>query len=195
MSTAKTTRRLAESAVMIALAVALSLIPLPKMPYGGSVTVFSQVPIILIAYRYGTPWGLFTGAVMGVVQMILGANNFTYVSGIPAILAVAFLDYLGAFGALGLGGLFRKRLNHPALEIALGAAVGSLTRYACHALSGATIWKGYAPENESILRYTLVYNGAYMIPETIVTIIGAIAVALLFDLLSPELKIRRKSAK
>ncbi len=194
MSTIKTTRRLVESAVMIALAVALSAIPLPKMPYGGSITVFSQVPIVLIAYRYGTPWGLFTGVVMGVGQMILGAGDFSYVSGIPAILAVAFLDYLGAFAFLGLGGVFKNRLHRPALEIALGAFTGSALRFLCHAVSGATIWKGYA-NGQSVLRYTIAYNGFYMVPETILTIIGAVGVAMMFDLSSPNLKTRARKPK
>ncbi len=192
MNTIKTTRRLVESAVMLALAASLSFIPVVPMPFGGSVTVFSQLPIVLIAYRYGTRWGLLTGAAMGVIQMIFGIKAFSYVSGIAAILVVAFIDYIGAFAALGLGGLFKGKLRRPELEIALGSVLGSALRYLCHALSGATVWSGYTPEGETVLHYTLTYNAGYMLPETVLTVIGAVGVALLFDLTSPDLKPRRK---
>ena len=53
--------RLTESAVMIALATILSLFKLVDLPYGGSITLASMLPVLLIAYRYGTAWGLLTG--------------------------------------------------------------------------------------------------------------------------------------
>lgn len=188
-------RTLAESAIMIALATLLSVFAVYNMPFGGSVTLFSQMPIIVIAYRYGTKQGLITGLVMGILQMILGAENFSYVTGILAFIILIFFDYLIAFGVLGLGGIFRKRFNKPALEIALGAAVSSLLRYLCHIISGATIWKGYAPESQGALHYSVTYNGSYMIPELIITVIGAVVIALTFDLLSPEIKPRKRVKK
>ncbi|MGN1206732.1 MAG: energy-coupled thiamine transporter ThiT, partial [Eubacteriales bacterium] len=55
------TRKLVESALMIALATVLSLLKLADLPYGGSVTLASMLPIILISYRNGLGWGLGTG--------------------------------------------------------------------------------------------------------------------------------------
>lgn len=188
-------RTLAESAIMIALATLLSVFYVYELPFGGSVTLFSQLPIIVIAYRYGIKQGLFTGFVMGILQMILGAANFSYVTGILAMVILAFSDYIAAFGVLGLAGIFRNRFNKPALELALGAAVSSFLRYLCHIISGVTIWKGYAPKTEGVLYYAVTYNGFYMIPEIIITVIGAVAVALSFDLLSPGIKVRKRNKK
>ena len=137
----------------------------------------------------------FTGFVMGILQMMLGAVNFSYVTGILAMVILAFSDYIVAFGVLGLSGIFRKRFNKPALELALGAAVSSFLRYLCHIVSGVTIWKGYAPETQGVLYYAVTYNGSYMIPEIIITVIGAVVVASSFDLLSPGIKVRKRNEK
>ena len=49
--------RLTESAIMIAFATVLSEIKLLEMPMGGTVTAFSMLPIIIIAYRIICPTG------------------------------------------------------------------------------------------------------------------------------------------
>ncbi len=186
----KKVRILVESAVMIALATILSVFCVYKLPFGGSVTLLSQLPIILISYRHGIKHGLIAGVVMGVLQMLLGAQNFSYVTGIAAMIILAFSDYLAAFGSLGLGGIFRKRFDRPVLELALGSVAVSLMRYLCHIISGVTIWSGYAPENQTVLYYSVTYNGLYMLPELIITAAGAAAIGSAFDLLSPEIKLR-----
>ena len=63
------TRILVECALMIALAVVLDILPLPKWPNGGSVSV-SMVPIVFLSYRHGAKWGLLTGFAYCIVQMI-----------------------------------------------------------------------------------------------------------------------------
>ena len=47
-------RLLAEAAVMLALAIALSFVKIWDMPMGGSVTLLSMLPIMLIAIKNGT---------------------------------------------------------------------------------------------------------------------------------------------
>ena len=64
--------KLTESAMMIALATVLSFLKLASLPYGGSITIASLLPILIIAIRYGVPWGLFTGLVHGTLQLIWG---------------------------------------------------------------------------------------------------------------------------
>ena len=186
-------RRLAESAIMLALATVLSMIEVFKLPQGGGVTLFSQVPIIIIAYRYGTKWGLFTGLAMGVIQMLFGLENFAWVSGIVAYIILVLADYIIAFGALGLGGMFKKVVKNQAVALGLGAAVASIIRFACHFISGVTIWKEYAEGYDSVWLYSLVYNGSYMAVELAITVVGAMLIGLIFDLSSPELKILKKS--
>ncbi len=187
-------RRLAESAIMLALSTILSELAVVKFPFGGSVTVFSQVPMVVISYRYGIKWGVFTGLVMGVIQMLFGLGNFSYVSGIVAYLILIFADYIIAFGALGLGGMFRNKIKNPVASLALGGAVVSVIRFICHFISGVTIWGDYSGGAQAVWEYSLEYNAGYMLPELIVTVFGCVVLASVFDLLSPEIKVRKRSA-
>lgn len=183
-------RRLVESALMLALSTILAELAVIKFPFGGSVTVFSQVPMVVLSYRYGVKWGVFASLAMGVIQLMFGLENFSYVSGIVAYLILVFADYIIAFGALGLGGMFRNKIKNPAVSLALGGAVVSVIRFVCHFISGVTIWRDYSGA-ESVWQYSLEYNGGYMLPELIVTVVGCAVIASLFDLSSKEIKIRK----
>ncbi len=187
-------RRLTESALMLALATILAEYAVFEFPFGGSVTLFSQVPVILISYRYGVKWGLTTGLALSVIQLIFGLQNFSYVSGVGSFVILALCDYIIAFSALGLGGMFKNKLKNDVLSISLGGAVVSVIRFICHTISGATIWKEYAGDLP-VLEYSVKYNGSYMLPELIITVIGLIVLSSVFDLNSIELrtKIKKKS--
>jgi thiamine transporter len=187
-------RRLAESALMLALATILSELAVFSLPFGGSVTLFSQVPVILISYRYGVKWGLVTGLALSVIQLIFGIQNFSYVSGISAFLILAFCDYIIAFSALGLGGMFKNKIKNDVLSISLGGVLVTVIRFICHFISGATIWKDYA-EGAPVLEYSLKYNASYMLPELIITVVGLVVVSSVFNLNSIDLKtkINKKS--
>lgn len=183
-------RRIAESAIMLALATILSELAVFKLPYGGSVTLFSQVPMIVISYRYGIKWGAFSGLVMGVVQMFFGMGNFSYVSGIVAYLILIFADYVVAFGVLGLGGMFRNRIKNDAVAMALGGGIVSVVRFICHFVSGVTIWGDYSNGSMGAVWYSLTYNGSYMLPELIITVIGCAVIGGIFDVKSTQIKAR-----
>ena len=184
--TASVTRRLTESALMIALGTILSMIPLAQMPFGGSVTAFSMVPVVLIAYRHGTPWGLLTGLTYALIQMLLGLKNLSYATSWVAGVAIVMLDYLLAFTALGLSGVFRKKLSQTG-AMSLGALLACLIRYLCHVVSGCTVWAGVSIPTSDGLIYSLIYNAAYMVPETIVTVAGAFYLAQVLDFSSVQL--------
>ena len=186
-------RRIAESAIMLALATILSELAVVKFPFGGSVTIFSQVPLVVISYRYGIKWGAFTGLAMGLIQMLFGLGNFAYVSGISAYLILILADYIIAFGALGLGGMFRNKIKSPVIPMALGGAVVSAIRFICHFISGVTIWGDYTNGAQAVWQYSLEYNGGYMLPELIITVVGCLVLASMFDLTSPEIRIRHKN--
>ena len=186
-------RRIAETAIMLALSTILSELAVVKFPFGGSVTIFSQVPMVVISYRYGIKWGLFSGLGMGIIQMLFGMGNFAYVSGIAAYAILVLADYIIAFGALGLGGLFRNKFGNSVKELTLGAAVVSVIRFLCHFISGVTIWGDYSQGAQEVWEYSLSYNAGYMVPELIITIIGCAVLASLFELTSPEIKVKRKN--
>ena len=100
--------RLTESAIMIAAATILSMFKLVELPYGGSITLASMLPIVIIAYRYGTAWGILCGLVHGAIQLLLGSGTLSYVTGAASVVAVILLDYIVAFAVCGLAGIFRN---------------------------------------------------------------------------------------
>ena len=179
---------------MLALSVVLAEFAVLKLPYGGSVTLFSQLPILLVSYRYGVKWGVSAGLTLAVSQMIFGFENFSYVSGIGAYLILVLFDYVIAFGVLGAGGIFAKLFKNQTAALVAGGAAVSAIRFICHFISGVTIWSAYAGDLP-VWKYSLAYNGGYMLPELIITVIGAAGVSVLFDLSGETVKIRKRRNK
>ncbi len=195
-SSIKTTRRLTETAIMIALATALSYVIIFSLPMGGSITAFSQVPIVILGYRYGVKWGAFSGIIYGLLQMLLqGLGNFAYVKGIVSYLVLILADYIVAFAVLGIGGALFRKMKNQTLALGLGSLVASALRFVCHFISGVTIWGEYANGWASVWGYSAAYNGSYMAVEAVITIIGAVALSFAFDFLNPTLKKKKKSGE
>lgn len=184
---------IAESAIMLALATALSMITFFKLPAGGSVTPFSMLPILIIAYRYGTKWGLGVGVIYGLIQMVLGLSALSYATNAWAAVCIILFDYVVAFGVLGFGGLFRKAKNQ-AIGFSSGVIVACVLRFLCHFLTGITVWADYADGVWPVVIYSLTYNGSYMLPELIITTaVGAVLMSFL-DFRSEKLRPLRKGA-
>lgn len=178
----KQIRWLCESAVMIAAAVVLSMVAIVKMPFGGSITACSMVPIVLIAYRYGMARGFAVGFVYSLIQLLLDTGIFSYATGAVAVVVILFCDYLLAFTALGLGGAFKKTgLSQPA-AISLGALLACALRYVMHCISGYAVWSDITKSVGQRIAYSVTYNSAYMIPETIITVAGVWYIAKNIDL-------------
>lgn len=173
-STNRTAYRLTESAIMLAFAAVLSVIKIVDMPYGGSVTAFSMLPLVLIAYRYGTAWGLVTATTYGLIQLLLGMDNLSYATGLLPIVMIILFDYVVAFLVLGLAGLFRRPGWSQGTSLAVGAAVTGILRYVCHVITGCTVWAGLSVPTAEAALYSLSYNATYMIPEIIILVLGAV---------------------
>ena len=173
--------RLTESALLLAIAAVLSVLKLVDMPYGGSVTACSMLPLLIIAYRHGTRHGLFTAFTYSLIQLLLGLDNFSYATSFGAVIAIAVFDYLLAFLALGLGGIFRKKLPQGA-ALGTAAILTGLLRYLCHVISGCTVWAGLSVPTAEALIYSLSYNATYMIPEILILTLGAVYVSRLLSL-------------
>ena len=185
---------LTECSLMIALATVLSVFKLFEMPYGGSITLASFVPIVLIAYRHGAKCGLGTAAVAAIIQMLLGLKNFSYFTTWQSIVALALFDYVIAFAVFGLAGIFRRPLKNQALAITTGGFFACVLRYICHVISGATVWAGLSIPTEAALLYSFSYNATYMIPETIILVLTAGYLASALDFRKGELR-RLKSER
>ncbi|WP_071027316.1 energy-coupled thiamine transporter ThiT [Peptoniphilus raoultii] len=162
------TKSLVTAGLCIALSQILSYLKVLEMPQGGSVTCGSMVPIILFALIYGMGPGLLAAFVYGLLQFVLGGVFSLHPLSI-------IIDYLLGFGVLGFAGIFSAKKN--TISATLGALLASCLRFVMVVLSGAVVWKAYAPEGMNPWIYSITYNASYMIPETILTVI---LVALLF---------------
>ena len=173
------TRVMSEGAMMIALATVLSMVKVWVMPLGGSVTLLSMLPIILMSFRHGTKWGVFTAFVHSLLQLILGLKNLGYCATLPAQIACILLDYVFAFTVLGLAFAFASPFKNRTVGVCAGTAIVCLLRFVCHFLSGIYLWGSYKEyyewaANMPTWLYSLLYNGNYMLPELIITVIGAV---------------------
>ena len=165
--------RLVESGLMLAAATVLSMVKLLSLPYGGSVTACSMLPILLVAYRHGTVWGLVTAFSHSLLQLILDAGILSYATSPLAAVAIVTLDYLLAFTVLGLGGVFRRPGRPQGRALTGGALLACGIRYVLHTVGGCTVWAGLSIPTAAAFWYSLGYNATYMIPETAVTVLGA----------------------
>ncbi len=203
------TKRLTESAMLLAVAVVLELVSkmlIPELPFGGQITLVSMLPVVLISYRHGVRWGLVAGVTYALLEMALGAKTVAaafqpgyFGDGVMLLNAalMCLLDYLVAFTVLGLGGIFRNRIKHAGAALASGAAVALLARYLAHILSGYILFSGWAEwffTQEGFpawgaamvaalspkalgLTYSVIYNGFYMVPEIVLTLLVSVIVA------------------
>lgn len=182
--------KLTLSAVFVALATVLSLIKVVKMPLGGSVTLLSMLPIVMISVMLGLKWGIGSAFVYSLIQLFLGITMDGLLGwGLTPVMLVGtiLLDYIVAFTVLGIAGIFAKQGY---AGICGGVALAIVFRFLSHFLSGFVIFKnleqfeifGSLFTNRPVL-YSLAYNGLYMLPELVITVVGA---AILFKL--PQIK-------
>ncbi|MBQ9942447.1 MAG: energy-coupled thiamine transporter ThiT [Christensenellaceae bacterium] len=149
-------KQLVVGALCIGLSFILSYIRIFKMPNGGSITPASMLPIMLFAYIYGMPKGTIVGVAYGLLQMI----QDPWIVSLPQVL----LDYVLAFGALALAGLFKK-------SMVPGVIVAALGRFLFAFLSGIIFFASYAPEGISPALYSLGYQASYILPEAAICMV------------------------
>ncbi len=193
MSNRTTAHRLTESAVMLAFAAVLSILKILDMPYGGSVTAFSMLPLLIIAYRYGTRWGILTAFTYGIIQLLLGMDNLSYATSFGAVVAIIVFDYLAAFVVLGLGGLFRGNSLSQGTSLALASVVTGILRYLCHTAAGCTVWAGLSVPTAEAAIFSLSYNATYMLPEIVILVLGAVYVSRLLSFDGTHISRKRKT--
>ena len=204
---ANKTKRLTESAMLLALAVVLEVVSkmfIPPMTLGGNLTIVHMLPVVLISYRHGMKWGFTAAFAYSLIQTMLGMDSVSaaFLPGSDEFMgAKAFvmllMDYILAYTMLGLGGLFRNRIANGGMALMCGSLVALSARFATHIASGYILysswaewfftqdgfpaWGSWLVENLSpdVLGfvYSVVYNGMFMIPEIIFTAIMSLVIA------------------
>ncbi len=163
---------------MVAMATVLSFIRVFKMPWGGSITLLSMLPIVIYSIKNGLKNGMLCSFVFSLVQFGQGVIDGIFGWGLTpvALVACILLDYILAYSVIGLAGMFRTK----GLAGWIGGTVLPLClRFVMHFISGVVIWGSYGElwngfSTDNSVLYSLLYNGAYMLPEIIFTVIGAV---------------------
>ncbi len=159
---------LCECAIMVALATVLSIIKIIDLPYGGSVTVASMLPIVIAVYRHGGVYGFGVCIVNATIQLLFGMNTLSYAVNWQAAVAIILFDYIIAFSVFALSAVFKKRMKNQVYAMLLGVVLCSALRYLCHTIVGCTVWAGISIPTSAAILYSLSYNATYMLPETII---------------------------
>ncbi len=155
-------KQLAFCAMALALAFVTSYVHLFSLPYGGSVTLFSMLFIVLVGYWYGTATGMLVGLVYGIMQFLQEPYFLSFFQ--------VFFDYLLAFALLGTSGLFRNA-KHGLIK---GYITGALLRGLSHTIGGYLFWMEYMPESfpkTLTAIYPIVYNYSYILLEGAITVV------------------------
>lgn len=159
------TRAICEAAIFIALSLALGLLRFKIWAQGGSVD-FSMVPLIIFALRWGPRWGVGAAVISGLLRFIL-------LDGAAYGWQSLFLDYMLAYGACGLAGLFHGRKWGGEM----GAALACILRFLFHLVSGVVLFGSYMPDvyfgmdMVNAWEYSALYNGSFMLPNIIIVIV------------------------
>jgi len=197
------TKRLIETALLIAIATVLSLIQPFQLPFGGGITIVSMLPIVLISYRYGIKWGLFSALVGSILQLFVGFKDVKafFVPGdgqmvVWKAIIVCLIDYIIAYTALGFGGIFRNKFKSASTALCVGSIFALSLRFIAHIISGYIffgVWAEWFLTQEGFYKigskivdtfsgnslslvYSIFYNGLYMVPEIIITAVVAVII-------------------
>ncbi|GAA0121182.1 MULTISPECIES: energy-coupled thiamine transporter ThiT [Clostridium] len=166
------TSMITQIGVALGASIALSFIKPFTAPYGGSVTLGSMVPIIIISYIYGPIVGVLTGFLRGVLDLIIGPAQILHPIQI-------LFDYALPFMAIGLSGFIKNNKL-------LGATFATSLRFVFHFISGFIFWGFYAPEGMSPLLYSFLYNISYVFFDGLICVL--ILAVLPIERLQKELK-------
>ena len=182
---------LTECSVMVALATVLSMVKLIDLPYGGSITVASMLPIVIAVYRHGGVYGIGVAAVNSLIQLLLGMNALSYATSWQAAVAIILLDYVAAFSVFALCAVFKGRIKSQPVAMMFGVLLASCLRFLCHTVTGCTVWAGVSIPSGAAVAYSLSYNSTYMIPETVILLL---ATAYVFSAIDLSAKVPRRIA-
>ncbi len=189
-------RILAECAILVAVGTVLAQIQLFRMPNGGSVTAVSMLPFILISFRHGNNWGLLAGFANSLLQMLLGGVYAPPAGTATALVGAVLLDYILAFTLLGLADGFARMFNGKLSlrTVSFGTFAVCLIRFLCSFVSGFLIWGSLTQDGFGAVTFSLIYNGSYMLPETIITVAAMAALYKKAPMLFRQQDARKREA-
>ena len=171
--------------MMIALSFVLSFLTYSgSWLQGGSISL-EIIPIIIMGLRNGPKWGVATGFVAGVLQLMMGFSNVMYCPTLATQIGCVLLDYVVAFSVLGLARPFAKLIGGSKItSVSVSVVIAGLLRFVCHYISGIWLWGEYAPEGQPVWLYSLTYNETYM---AVNIIMATVIIAILYNSASKQI--------
>ena len=160
------TSRLVFSAIMIAIGTVLSMLKIDFV-MGGGLTICAMLPLVMVSFRYGTKWGVFTAFVYSILQCLLGLDNVQYATSVGMAIAIILLDYIVAYTVIGFSGIFKDKAKNFKSALILGISITFFARFLCHFATGWVIWPNEFGMAAPL--YSLCYNGSYMLAEAIIS--------------------------
>ena len=167
----------AECSVLLAMAIVFSFIIIWRMPMGGEITFVSMLPIMLAGFRNGPKAGLLTAFIYSLFQLafaFVSGNVFVYCTTAFTFIICVVFDYLVPFTGLGIACVFKNikkdSVRFKNAGIYFGVSCGIVLRFICHYITGVVIWGQWAGEEGPYI-YSLLYNGTYLLPELLLTLL------------------------
>ena len=162
---------------MIAIGTVLSMLKIDFV-MGGGLTVCSMLPLVMVSFKYGTKWGVFTAFVYSILQCLLGLDNVQYATSVGMAIAIILLDYIVAYTVIGFSGIFKNKTKNFKSALILGISVTFFARFLCHFATGWMIWDALWPNEFGMAAplYSFCYNGSYMLAEAIISSVCGIII-------------------
>ena len=185
---------MAESSVMIALALVLDMVVLWQAPLGGKWTLCAMLPIMLIAVKNGFKWGLGTAFAYSIIQLGMSIAKVLSWGLTPAVLIGCILfDYVLPYTVLGFAGAFCARKRKVGYALA-GIAFAIALRFVMHFISGTVFFGVWEDGVWEVISYSILYNGQYLAPELALTV-AVSTVMLNVPVLRKMMKLEASKAK
>lgn len=167
----------AECAVLLSMAIVFSFIKLWQMPMGGEVTFVSMLPVMLAGFRNGPKAGFLTAFIYSLFQLasaFVSGNVFVYCTTAATFIICVLFDYIVPFTGLGIACLLRNiktsSVRFKKISIYFAVTCGIMLRFICHYITGVVIWGQWAGDEGPYI-YSLLYNGTFLLPELVLTLL------------------------
>ncbi len=155
------TKPLVVTSLMVALSFVLNLIPLIKMPQGGTASLCSTLFLMLPAFIYGRKYGILACVSAGMISFIMDP---WFLSPIQFLLDYIFAKCAWSFGAF----IFSNKSKFALHKYYI---IGLIFSIFFGILSGVVFFADYAPEGVSPLVYSATYNSYQLVEGAIVLLL------------------------
>ncbi len=172
------TRLLVEGSAAVALAVVFSI--LGKFTAAPFKVSLSMLPLVLFAFRTGSPYSLLVSFTYSIFNMLS--------DGAPVHIGSVFLDYILPFTLLGSVFLLKKVVQEISFKsyliVFFAVLILCAQRFLFHTLSGALYFGSSEKTFSQNLVFSLIYNAKYLWLTSLTTIY--LVVAFFKPLISKE---------